>query len=131
MKVEYANEIVAFIESDCKLKLEKAIKKTLGVKVNLEFNIDRLYNGDNYIKVVDTLSDVDEKMRANAILKQLFDSAELRVDVWPIQNDEGETLAVSFNIGVSYKHNFHGGNNGHDLMVYCYDRITGEERIIA
>lgn len=129
MKVEYAKKIVAFIESDCKSKLEKAIKKTLGVKVNLEFNVDRLYNGDNYIKVVDTLSDVDEKMRANAILKQLFDSAELRVDVWP--NDEDEELGVCFNIGVSYKHNFHGGSNGHDLMVYCYNGVTGEEKIVA
>ena len=129
MKTEYANKIVAFIESDCKLKLEKAIKKTIGVKVNLEFNVERLYNGDNYIKVVDTLSDVDEKMRANAILKQLFDSAELRVDVWP--NDEDEELGVCFNIGVSYKHNFHGGSNGHDLMVYCYNGVTGEEKIVA
>lgn len=129
MKTEYANKIVAFIESECKSKLEKAIKKTLGVKVNLEFNVERLYNGDNYIKVVDTLSDVDEKMRANAILKQLFDSAELRVDVW--SNDEDEELGVCFNIGVSYKHNFHGGQNGHDLMVYSYNGVTGEERIIA
>lgn len=129
MKTEYANKIVAFIESECKSKLEKAIKKTLGVKVNLEFNVDRLYNGDNYIKVVDTLSDVDEKMRANAILKQLFESATLRVDVWP--NDEDEELGVCFNIGVSYKHNFHGGFNGHDLMVYSYNGVTGEERIIA
>lgn len=129
MRTEYANKIVAFIESECKSKLEKAIKKTLGVKVNLEFNVERLYNGDNYIEVVDTLSDVDEKMRANAILKQLFDSAELRVDVWP--NDEDEELGVCFNIGVSYKHNFHGGQNGHDLMVYSYNGVTGEERIIA
>ncbi len=129
MKLEYAKKIVAFIESDCKLKLEKAIEKTLGVKVNLEFNVERLYNGDNYIKVVDTLSDVDEKMRANAILKQLFDSAELRVDVWP--NDEDEELGVCFNIGVSYKHNFHGGFDGHALMVYSYNGVTGEERIIA
>ena len=129
MRTEYANKIVAFIESDCKSRLENAIKKTLGVKVNLEFNVERLYNGDNYIKVVDTLSDVDEKMRANAILKQLFDSAELRVDVWP--NDEDEELRVCFNIWVSYKHNFHGGQNGHDLMVYSYNGVTGEERIIA
>lgn len=129
MRTEYANKIVAFIESECKSKLEKAIKNTLGVKVNLEFSVKCFRNGDNYIEVVDTLSDVDEKMRANAILKQLFDSAELRVDVWP--NDEDEELGVCFNIGVSYKHNFHGGQNGHDLMVYSYNGVTGEERIIA
>lgn len=129
MRTEYANKIVAFIESECKSKLENAIKKTIGVKVNLEFNVERLYNGDNYIKVVDTLSDVDEKMRANAILKQLFDSAESRVDVWP--SDEDDELGVCFGIGVSYKHNFRGGSNGHDLMVYSYNGVTGEERIIA
>lgn len=129
MKAEYANKIVTFIESECKSKLENAIKKTLGVKVNLEFDVECLYNGDNYIKVVDTLSDVDEKMRTNAILKQLFDSAELRVDVWP--NEEDEELGVCFGIGVSYKHNFRGGSNGHDLMVYSYNGVTGEERIIA
>lgn len=129
MKEEYAIKMCEFVKNDCKKKLEKAIKETLGVNVNLEFNVDRLYNGDNYIKVVDTLTDVDEKMRANAILKQLFDSAELRVDVWP--NDEGEELGVCFGIGVSYKHNFRGGSNGHDLMVYSYNGVTGEERIIA
>ena len=84
MKTEYANKIVAFIESDCKSILEKAIKKTLGVKVNLEFEVIPTYSGrSSEIMAKDTLSDVDEKMRANAILKQLFDSAELRVDVWP------------------------------------------------
>lgn len=130
MKTEYANKIVAFIESECKSKLEKAIKKTIGVKVNLEFEVVPTYSGrSSEIMAKDTLSDVDEKMRANAILKQLFESATLRVDVWP--NDEDEELGVCFNIGVSYKHNFHGGFNGHDLMVYSYNGVTGEERIIA
>lgn len=130
MKTEYANKIVAFIESECKSKLEKAIKKTLGVKVNLEFEVVPTYSGRRRkIMAKDTLSDVDEKMRSNAILKQLFDSAELRMDVWP--NDEDEELGVCFNIGVSYKHNFHGGSNGYDLMVYSYNGVTGEERIIA
>lgn len=37
MRTEYANEIVAFIESECKTRLENAIRYTLGVKVNLKF----------------------------------------------------------------------------------------------
>lgn len=125
MKVEYAKKMVAFIESQCKSKLEKAIKNTLGVKVDLVFNVAT--NG--YIVAHDRLSDVDEKMRSNSLLKQLFESAELRVDVWP--NDEDEELGVCFGVGVSYKHNFRGGSNGHDLMVYCYNGVTGEEKIVA
>lgn len=130
MRTEYANKIVAFIESECKSRLEKAIKKTLGVNVNLEFDVIPTYSGrSSEIICKDTLSDVDDKMRANAMLKQLFASAELQVGVWP--NDEDEELGVCFDIRVSYKHNFNGGSNGHDLMVYCYNGVTGEERIIA
>ncbi|MBO5957398.1 MAG: hypothetical protein J6Q39_07580 [Bacteroidales bacterium] len=127
MTQEHAEKVLAFIESQCKAKVEKAIKETLGVKVNLKFEIAKLYNGDNYIKATDTLDDVDAKMRNNAILKQLFDKVELRMDVWA--NDPDERMGVVFNIAVSYKHNFHGGFNGHDLMVYSITE-SGEERII-
>ena len=67
--------------------------------------------------------------RSSKILKQLFDSAELRINVWP--NDEEEEIGVFFNIGVEYRHNFNGGSNGHDLMSYSYNGVTGEERILA
>lgn len=127
MTQEHAEKVLAFVESKCKAKVEKAIKETLGVKVNLKFEIAKLYNGDNYIKATDTLDDVDAKMRNNAILKQLFDKVELQMDVWA--SDPGEEMGVAFNIGVSYKHNFHGGCNGHDLMVYSITE-SGEERII-
>ena len=127
MTQEHAEKVLAFIESQCKAKVEKAIKETLRVKVNLKFEIAKLYNGDNYIKATDTLVDVDAKMRNNAILKQLFDKVELRMDVWA--NDPGKEMGIFFNIGVSYKHNFHGGNNGHDLMTYSITE-SGEERII-
>ena len=127
MTQEHAEKVLAFIESQCKAKVEKAIKETLGVKVNLKFEVAKLYNGDNYIKATDTLDDVDAKMRNNAILKQLFDKVELRMDVWA--NNPGEEMGIVFNIAVSYKHNFHGGFNGHDLMVYSITE-SGEERII-
>lgn len=127
MTQEHAEKVLAFIESQCKAKVEKAIKETLGVKVNLQFEIAKRYNGDSYIKATDTLDDVDAKMRNNAILKQLFDKVELRMDVWA--NDPDEEMGVAFNIAVSYKHNFHGGFNGHDLMTYSITE-SGEERII-
>lgn len=127
MTQEHAEKVLAFIESQCKAKVEKAIKETLGVKVNLKFEVAKLYNGDNYINATDTLDDVDAKMRNNAILKQLFDKVELRMDVWA--NDPDEEMGVLFNIGVSYKHGYHGGHNGHDLMVYSITE-SGEERII-
>lgn len=127
MTQEHAEKVLAFIESQCKAKVEKAIKETLGVKVNLKFEVAKLYNGDNYIKVTDTLDDVDAKMRNNAILKQLFDSVILRMNIWA--NDPGEEMGVFFNIGVSYQHGYHGGQNGHDLMDYSITE-SGEERII-
>ena len=127
MTQEHAEKVLAFIESQCKAKVEKAIKETLGVKVNLKFEVAKLYNGDNYIKATDTLNDVDDKMRNNAILKQLFDSVILRMDIWA--NDPDEEMGVFFNIGVSYQHGYHGGQNGHDLMGYSITE-SGEERII-
>lgn len=127
MTQEHAEKVLAFIESQCKAKVEKAIKETLGVKVNIQFTTQKFRNGDIYISATDTLDDVDAKMRNNAILKQLFDKAELRMDVWA--NDPDEEMGVAFNIAVSYKHNFHGGFNGHDLMVYSITE-SGEERII-
>lgn len=127
MTQEHAEKVLAFIESQCKAKVEKAIKETLGVKVNLAFNIVTLYNGDHIITALDTLDDVDAKMRNNAILKQLFDIAILRMDIWA--NDPGEEMGVFFNIGVSYQHGYHGGHNGHDLMGYSITE-SGEERII-
>lgn len=127
MTQEHAERVLAFIESQCKAKVEKAIKETLGVKVNLKFEVAKCYNGDNYIKATDSLDDVDAKMRNNAILKQLFDKVELRMDVWA--NDPGEEMRVFFYIGISYKHNFRGGFNGHDLMTYSIAE-SGEERII-
>ena len=127
MTQEHAEKVLAFIESQCKAKVEKAIKETLGVKVKLKFEVAKLYNGDNYIKATDTLDDVDAKMRNNAILKQLFDKVELRMDVWA--NDPDEEMGVFYNIGISYKHNFHGGSNGHDLMTYGITE-SGKERII-
>ena len=127
MTQEHAEKVLAFIESKCKAKVEKAIKETLGVKVNIQFTTQKFRNGDIYISATDTLDDVDAKMRNNAILKQLFDKVELRMNVWA--NDPDEEMGVVFNIGVSYKHNFHGGCNGHDLMVYSITE-SGEERII-
>lgn len=127
MTQEHAEKVLAFIESRCRAKVEKAIKDTLGVKVNLKFEVAKLYNGDNYIKAADTLDDVDAKMRNNAILKQLFKKVELRMDIWA--NDPGEEMGVFFNIGVSYQHGYHGGHNGHDLMGYSITE-SREERII-
>lgn len=116
MTQEHAEKVLAFIESQCKAKVEKAIKETLGVKVNLKFEVAKFYNGDSHIKATDTLNDVDDKMRCNAILKQLFANTNLRVSI--SANEPNEEMGVYFNIGVSYKHNFHGGGNGHDLMGY-------------
>ena len=116
MTQEHAENVLAFIESQCKAKVEKAIKNTLGVKVNLKFELGKLYNGDIYIQAIDTLNDVDNKMRCNAILKQLFANTNLRVDI--SANEPNAEMGVYFNIGVSYKHNFQGGRNGHNLMGY-------------
>lgn len=127
MTQEHAEKVLAFIESQCKAKVEKAIKETLGVKVNLKFEVAKFYNGDIYIQAIDTLNDVDAKMRNNAILKQLFDSVILRMGIWT--NDPDEEMGVFFNIGVSYQHGYHGGSNGHDLMGYSITE-SGEERII-
>lgn len=126
MKEDFAVKMCEFVKNDCKKKLEKAIKDTLGVRVDLVFNVGKASCG-YYINAVDACDDVDKKMRSNPLLQQLFSSAELRVDVFP--NDEDEEVGVYFNVGVSYKHAFRGGSNGHDLMGVSID-ANGEVRII-
>ena len=128
MRKEFAEKMLEFVKNDCKKNLEKSIKEVLGVKVDLVFNVGHAGSIGYYIKVVDACHDVDKKMRSNPMLQQLFSSAELRVDVFP--NDENEEIGVYFNVGVSYKHTFRGGSNGHDLIGVCVDEKGEVVRIL-
>lgn len=128
MKKEYAEKMHEFVNNKCKKNLEKAIKEVLGVKVDLVFNVGYASYCGYYINIVDACQDVDKKMRSNTLLQQLFSSAELRVETFP--NDEDEEIGVYFNVGVSYKHNFRGGSNGHDLMGVCVDEKGEVTRIL-
>ena len=127
MRQEFAEKMLEFVNNDCKKKLEKAIKEVLGGKVDLVFNVGYASYCGSCINTVYAYQDVVKKMRSNALLQQLFSSAELRVDTFP--NDENEEIGVYFNVGVAYKHNFRGRSNGHDLLGVCID-AKGEMRIL-
>ena len=116
MTQNYANKVLAFIESDCKSKVEKAIKDTIGVTVDLHFKLEECRMYGYRISCYDMGNDMNEQMTATPLLKQLFSMAQLRVDVWA---DDEAPMAIFFNIGVSYIHNYKGGSNGHDLMSIC------------
>ena len=119
MRREFAEKTLAFIENECKSKLENEIRNVLAVRVDLEFSIEEMRYGNYYIKAKDAYDNVNDKMTCNPLLKQLFESAELVVNVYA--NDEVEEQGVFFNIGVSYKHGYNGGSNGHDLMAVAID----------
>lgn len=119
MKREQAESTVAYIYSECKTKLEKAIKEHLGVDTCLEFEVKQ--NGLRcYITGRDALSDVYEQMTATPLLRQLFEMAWLSIQVWDFDNE------VTFGIAIDYQHNFRGGSNGHDLMIVGVRKDTGE-----
>ena len=122
MDRNHAESTVAYIYSECKEKVEKAIKETLGVDTCLEFEVRQ--NGLScYVVGRDALSDVYEQMTATPLLRQLFKMAWLNIQVWDVDTD------VVFSISIDYQHNFNGGSNGHDLMVVGVNKETGEVTI--
>lgn len=122
MDRNHAESTVAYIYSECKEKVEKAVKETLGVDTCLEFEVRQ--NGLRcYIVGRDALSDVYEQMTATPLLRQLFNMAWLSIQVWDVDTD------VVFGIAIDYQHNFNGGSNGHDLMVVGVNKETGEVTI--
>lgn len=121
MDRNYAESTVAYIYSECKEKVEKAIKETLGVDTCLEFEIREYV--DCYINGRDALADVYQQMTATPLLRQLFRMAWLRIQVWDVDTE------VVFDIAVEYEHNFNGGSNGHALMVVGVNKETGEVTI--
>lgn len=122
MDRNHAESTVAYIYSECKEKVEKAIKDTLGVDTCLEFEVKQ--NGlRSYITGRDALSDVYEQMTATPLLRQLFRMAWLRIQVWDVDTE------IVFDIAVEYEHNFNRGSNGRDLMVVGVNKETGEVTI--
>ena len=122
MDRNHAESTVAYIYSECKEKVEKAIKETLGVDTCLEFEVRQ--NGLRcYVVGRDALSDVYEQMTATPLMRQLFKMAWLNIQVWDVDTD------VVFSISIDYQHNFNGGSNGHDLMVVGVNKETGEVTI--
>ena len=122
MDRNHAESTVAYIYSECKEKLEKAIKETLGVDTSLEFEVRQ--NGLRcYVVGRDALSDVYEQMTATPLLRQLFKMAWLKIQVWDVDTE------MVFDIAIDYEHNFNGGSNGHSLMVVGINKETGEVTI--
>lgn len=119
MNREQAESTVAYIYSECKEKVEKAIKETLGVDTCLKFEVMDTRCGF-YIIGRDALSDVYEQMTATPLLRQLFKMAYLQINVWECTEEH------VFNIAVYYEHNYDGGSNGHNLMRVGVNKETGK-----
>lgn len=119
MTQEHAEKVLAFIESQCKAKVEKVIKETLGVDTAISFTMTKGYGGF-YINGIDTLPNVQQQMTATPLLQQLFKKVTLEISV-----GEDETL-VAFNVSVKYEHAYEPGSNGRDLMKLFILKNAGE-----
>ena len=117
MNRETAERTIALVYSDCKEKVEKAIKDTIGVDTCLEFEIKEMLS-DFYITGRDALSDVFEQMTATPLLRQLFKIAYFKINVWDCPEE------YVFNIHLEYEHNYDGGSNGHTLMRVGVNKET-------
>ena len=126
MRKEFAEKQLAFVQNECKSKVEKAIREVLKVRTSLVFSLVKMYNGCYYIDCEDEFDNVKDKMMCNDLLCQLFDDVKLTVRTFV--NDEDMSNGAFFRIGVSYHHNFDGGSNGHDLMTVAIDE-NGDVRI--
>lgn len=119
MNRETAERTVAYIYSECKEKVEKALKEHLGIDTRLEFEVKESVCSFHVLGR-DALSDVYEQMTATPLLRQLFKMAWLRIQVWDMETE------VVFMISLDYQHNFMGGSNGHDLMKLGINKETGK-----
>lgn len=119
MTQEHAEKVLAFIESQCKAKVEKAIKETLGVNTNLFFTARKGYGG-YYVTGADFMKEVQELMTSTPLLKQLFKEVALEVFV-----GEGDEEFI-FRVAIRYDHAYEPGSNGRDLMKLFIMKDDGE-----
>lgn len=99
--------------------INKVLKNRLGIIVNM---IPYVHYGryDNYVYLkCENENEVNNKMRANKLLRYLFKSAHLEVSTW--FNEEEKSFG--FRVSVYYEH--YSGSNGHDLFTFyimCEDK---------
>ena len=114
-------EAIKLLESANKYanKLEEVLRSELGVTTHLHFEM-RENSCGAFVTGMDAGSDICSQMTNTPLLRQLFKEAWLRIDVYYAVTD------VVFGISMSYKHNYNGGCNGHDLMAVGIVKETEE-----
>lgn len=119
MKKELVNEFVSKLEANMK-SIEKVIKENLGVDIKMRIVTSGRY--DINVKLEEFESDVSTKvLTSHPLLRQLFKESCIVLRAWP---NEGNIC--TFLVEVCYEHNFRGGSNGHDLMMFDMDLTTGK-----
>lgn len=121
MNEMFAKSTLDLLEKEYQTGIENAMMSVLGVPVDLKFSIVEGHGG-LFIMANDAKGIANSQLTATPFLRQMFKSAEMRIDVY---RNEGENYIV-LSVGVAYQHGFEGGSNGTKLMVVIVNTETGE-----
>lgn len=120
MNKETAAKILILINETYKDKITDAIYWKYAVKTDI-LAVATKYRGEDYlISIKDQGSDVNDKMRGNKLLRNMFKEATLIGDVYYFE----EEREVSIMFRIKYKQ-CEGGSNGMELGTLIINAETG------
>ena len=101
--------------------IENVLAQHLGIAMDLVPSVEGRYD---YAVYLNEKGDGSKKaLTCNPILAQMFKDAKIYLRCWDfIQNEH----AISFDVKIMYDHNFRGGSNGTDLMMFAIDTDTNK-----
>ena len=120
MNKETAAKILILINETYKDKITDAIYWKYAVKTDILAEATK-YGGEDYylVSIKDQGSDVNDKMRGNKLLRNMFKEATLIGDVYYL-----EERKVSIMFRIKYKQ-YEGGSNGMELETLIINTETG------
>lgn len=101
--------------------IENVIAQHLGIEMDLVPSVEGRYD---YVVYLNEKGDASKKvLTSHPILAQMFKDAKVYLRCWDcIQNKH----AIAFDVKIMYDHNFRGGSNGTELMMFAIDTETNK-----
>lgn len=120
MNKETAAKILILINETYKDKITDAIYWKYAVKTDILAEANKCRGENYYIVIKDQGSDVNDKMRGNKLLRNMFKEATLIGNVYYFE----EEREISITFRITYKQ-CNGGGNGMELGTLIVNTETG------
>lgn len=100
--------------------VENIIAQHLGIEMDLVPSVEGRYD---YAVYLNEKGDASKKvLTSHPLLAQMFKDSKVYLRCWDCR-EEG---LVGFDVKIMYDHNFRGGSNGTELMMFGLDLKTGK-----